>query len=960
MPKHGIIHVIQSRTILSLIIFMMASAVRAQIIISANITQPTCFNHLAAAGGVTGNGIIIASASGGTPPYTYLLQTISGDQNNGYFPGLSEGTYSVIVTDALGQRNTLSVTLSNTDPQPIFLVDFPKLPSTCTSADGSFAFSASGGTPPYTYSLDGGKTFQSIGPIINNLQQGYYIVYCKDANGCLASAITTSYAPNFNYFFSSQCQMQMNGGVSTACTNDGTLSATVISGGTPPFTYSQDGINFQPPNNGAFFTIKNLNTGFYSIYAKDSTGQEVATVFTVAQDCYTQITFVGVDASCGQNDGSLTATANYGTPPYTYTIDGINYQASNVFTGLATGGYTVTAKDASGEMGSAPAWVYNKCPTVSVTVTNEICGQNNGTITATGFKGTTPYQFSIDGINFQSGNIFSGLTEGAYTITIMDANGFKDSTYAYIYNDCIQIAVSTVGSTCGKPNGTLAAIASNGLAPYQYSIDGVNFLMDSLFTGLASGAYNIMVKDASGLTNTSPAYIAAFPAPLIDATSTTASCQNTGATINIATIGGTAPFQYSMDNGIHFQTSNIFLNLDSGEYPLQVKDSNGCISDTMETVTALPTPTVFLGNDTTLCAGISLTLQAGQALLVQYLWQDNSTADQYTVSSSGMYWVKLTNQFNCSASDTINVTYKPVPIFSLGNDTVLCNNKVLNIKESVPGSTYLWSTGSTSSSINIQNAGLYWLQVDEAGCTKRDSIFVSTKPSPSVNLGDDTTLCTGQTLILNAVNNNATYLWQDGSTQPEFTVTDAGRYTVKVDINGCDTSGAITIVYDSKPTVNIGEDTTVCNTQKLLLDATYPGSTYLWQDGSTGSQFQVSAAGQYSVAVSNLCGTTDQSVVVKYENCACQISVPNAFTPNNDGLNDVFIPKFICSLTNYSCRIFNRWGQLIFESRNTGQGWNGYFQNQIQPSGTYVWMIQYQDLYSGKNVTRQGTVVLIR
>ena len=116
--------------------------------------------------------------------------------------------------------------------------------------------------------------------------------------------------------------MQMNGGESTACSNDGTLSAWVLTGGTPPFQYSQDGINFQPPNNGDHFTITNLNPGFYTIYAKDSTGLIVATVYTIAQDCYTQITFVGVDASCGQNDGSLAATANYGTPPYTYTIDG--------------------------------------------------------------------------------------------------------------------------------------------------------------------------------------------------------------------------------------------------------------------------------------------------------------------------------------------------------------------------------------------------------------------------------------------------------------------------------------------------------------------------------------------------------------------------------------------------------------------------------------------------------------
>jgi gliding motility-associated-like protein len=426
------------------------------------------------------------------------------------------------------------------------------------------------------------------------------------------------------------------------------------------------------------------------------------------------------------------------------------------------------------------------------------------------------------------------------------------------------------------------------------------------------------------------------------------------------TNGGTKPFLFSIDSGTHFQNSNQFLNLNSGAYSIQVKDSNSCIADTMLLIKAPPLPSVYLGNDTVLCEGTSLILQAGQAPQVQYLWQDNSTGDDYVVNSSGTYWVKLTNQFNCSSSDTIHVIYKPIPQFNIGRDTILCNNKILNINESVPGSTYLWNTGSTSSSINIQTPGLYWLLVDEAGCTKRDSIIITTKPTPILNLGNDTTLCTGEILVLNAMNTNATYLWQDGSVQPEFTVSSTGKYTVKIDINGCDTIGTITVNYDSKPTPSLSADTIICNTQILLLDASYPGATYLWQNGSTSAHFQVSAAGQYTVAVTNLCGTTDQSVNVKYENCACQISVPNAFTPNNDGLNDVFRPKFICSLSNYTCKIFNRWGQLIFESHNTEQGWNGYFQNQIQPSGTYVWMIQYMDLFSGKNVAKQGTVILIR
>ena len=97
-----------------------------------------------------------------------------------------------------------------------------------------------------------------------------------------------------------------------------------------------------------------------------------------------------------------------------------------------------------------------------------------------------------------------------------------------------------------------------------------------------------------------------------------------------------------------------------------------------------------------------------------------------------------------------------------------------------------------------------------------------------------------------------------------------------------------------------------------------------------------------------------------YENCACQFYIPNAFTPNGDGHNDVFLPKYQCLFINYELKIYNRYGQLIFVSRNAGNGWDGLFGGQQQPTGTYVWMLNYKDNLTGKEVRKNGTVVLIR
>jgi len=183
---------------------------------------------------------------------------------------------------------------------------------------------------------------------------------------------------------------------------------------------------------------------------------------------------------------------------------------------------------------------------------------------------------------------------------------------------------------------------------------------------------------------------------------------------------------------------------------------------------------------------------------------------------------------------------------------------------------------------------------------------------------------------------------------------------VKVDENGCDTSGDINVNYITKPVVNLGNDTTLCITQQLLLEATYPLSTYLWQDGSVQPQYTVSQAGTYLVDVTNVCGDTKDSISIVYENCACKFYVPSAFTPNNDGKNDVFLPKYQCLYSNYQLKVFNRWGLLVFVSTNASVGWDGGFNSQQQPAGVYVWELAYKDNLTGKDIRKNGTVVLIR
>jgi len=903
------------------------------------------------------NGSILVVPSGGIAPYHYSLS--GNQQSNGYFPGLNATySYTVLVTDVAGNSTSMPVTLTNTLPPPVIIINATVLPTNCTSTDGVITLSGSGGVPPYRYSIDG-VNFSSNN-IFPNLTQGEYFFFIQDANGCVAKGGIGFIPGQFDCI--NPCGLHCNGEGgqnSVACGNDGSLDISA-SGGVPPYLYSIDGNNYFPGSSNPGFSneFTGLSSGFYHLYVKDANNTVAVSAFQILQYC--GVSYISIDAACSQNDGSITVTASKGLEPYSYTMDGIHYQTSNVFSGLGVGIYSFSVKDASGSIYSVQAAVYDRCPAVAVTTRADTCNQNKGTITTIGTKGTEPYSFSIDGINFQNDNIFFELGSGTYTVTIKDANGFTGTAIGAVQNNCIQLVLNTTNASCGNQNGSITVTASNGKAPYQYSTDGVNFQTGNVFSAIDTGIYIITVKDAAGLQVSALATVMETPAPQISVTVSQASCSNTNGSITITATGGSFPLQYSIDAGNSFKNNNVFNSLDSGQYITAVKDANGClIKDTIQ-LTALPTPLVLLGNDTTICNGKPVLLQAPQLPGYQYLWQDNSYAANYTVNSNGKYYVKVINQFNCFASDTINIQYILLPAFFLGNDTTLCTGHILILNPAISATDYLWSTGANTNFLNVSAAGSYWLRLSTGGCSVSDTILIGDKPTPVINFGEDTALCEGQTLVLDATNPGASYKWQDGSAAPVFNVDAAGSYTVNVDLNGCQSSGHKLVTYISKPVINLGSDTALCNTVQVLLNAYYPQSSFEWQDGSVLSRFNVSKAGTYSVTVNNACGVMRDSINIVYEDCACKFYMPSAFTPNSDGVNDVFRPKYQCLFDAYELNIFNRWGQRVFVTRDAGKGWDGIMNGAPQPIATYVWQLTYKDNLTGRLIHKNGTFVLIR
>lgn len=270
------------------------------------------------------------------------------------------------------------------------------------------------------------------------------------------------------------------------------------------------------------------------------------------------------------------------------------------------------------------------------------------------------------------------------------------------------------------------------------------------------------------------------------------------------------------------------------------------LRDTVRVV-VVPLPEVDLGPDLTLCEGGTVQLDA-TVLNGSYEWQDGSTSPVFNVSGAGAYGVTVTAN-GCSATGQVNVTYNPLPIVGLGNDTTLCEGATLELSPGAMGATFLWQDGSTAPSHTVTGPGEYWVQATQNGCAASDTISVGQKPMPVVDLGADTTLCQGDELILDATVPGATYLWQDGTTGPTLAVSAAGAYQVSVDLNGCVTDDQLLVSVNPVPLVDLGPDQSICPGTQLTLDATTPGASYLWNTGATTPALTTGAPGTHTVEV---------------------------------------------------------------------------------------------------------------
>lgn len=573
-------------------------------------------------------------------------------------------------------------------------------------------------------------------------------------------------------------------------------------------------------------------------------------------------------------------------------------------------------KDAAGVLTSAGGNIIDDgCPIVSVSTVAATCANANGSITAAGSDGTAPYQFSIDGVNFQANNVFTGLIPANYTITVKDANGFTNTVTTTVGNICPVVVAVANSETCGNNNGSITASGSNGTPPYLYSLDGINFQSSPAFPNVAQGNYTVTIKDVNGLTNTINIIIGNIPGPQLTANVVAATCMNNDGSITALQNGGTWPFQYALNNG-NFQGTGTFSNLDTGIKIITLQDANGCVATQTVTVPLANMLFIDAGPDITICEGQGSPMNANSNGL-SFTWIPGSGLNNFSILNpvasppyTTKYYITAT-QGICSETDSVTILVNPAPVGKAGTDTAICFGKSMQLN-GTGGVNYTWSPATYLDNPDVSDP-----------------------------------------IVMN----------------PVSTIT----YTLQVsDANNCKSlqDASLTITVTPQAKVFAGNDTSILINQPLQLNATDVNTSgfnqYTWTPsyGLNNSSIQnplavISQNTVYTVIAStpDHCESADTISIKVFS--VSDIYVPSAFTPNGDGRNDILkaIPIGIKQFRYFA--VFNRWGQRVFYTENPGVGWDGIINGRQQDIGTYVWMTAGMD-FQGNAIERKGTVILIR
>ncbi len=786
-------------------------------------------------------------------------------------------------------------------------------------------------------------------------------------------------------------------------------ASVTVTGGSAPYTYVWNTVPVQNTQ-----TATGLCPGTYTVTVTDATGclSATTTVTVISVGGILNVTSVITNVLCnGQCTGSITANVSNGVPPYTYAWNTVPIQNTQTATGLCAGTYSVLITDAQGCTGTGTYTITQPTPlTINAAGFPTLCNGNcTGQAIVIPGGGTPGYTF-----NWMPGNITTasanGLCAGTYTITITDANGCTMTDTAIVSTPTpITATTSFDTSHCGLPDGLACAVASGGVGPYTYVWNSVPAQNTSCATGLIAGVYCCTITDFNACTFN---ICVTVPAALGVVASITGSTNVTcfGACNGDATVtgtGGVGPYTYSW-NTVPVQNTQTATGLCAGTYIATVTDFNGCISTATVTITEPAQLVLVAGPPATICIGQCTTLTAtasGGTAPYTITWAPAGPNVCPVVTT--VYTVSVTDANGCTATPqtiviTVNpplnvtATVAPNPI-CIGFSTTL---SALGSGGSGAGYTYTWQPGNMNGpTVNVTPTATgtttYTVTITDNCGTPQDTAQVSVlvNPSPVIlfTSADSAGCAPFCTQFTDATTGGAAWSWSfQGGTPANSTTSPSGQicwnvpgsYSVTLtvtDNNSCTSTVTVPNMITVYPNPVAGfttdpDSASILNPTICFIDESINAFTYLWDFGDPQDQFNTSVlpapchtysdTGMYCVkqVVTSVNGCVDSLTACLFIIPDFTLYVPNAFTPNEDGTNDFFFPKGEgIDESRFEMWIFDRWGNLIWNTQQWGKQWDGKANGgkKLAQEDVYVWKIVVYD-FMGKKHSFIGHVSLIR
>lgn len=613
-------------------------------------------------------------------------------------------------------------------------------------------------------------------------------------------------------------------------------------------------------------------------------------------------------------------------------------------------------------------------------------GDSTGEAGITPIGGSAPYSFVWDSLAVTD-SAATNLVAGTYTVTVIDANMCEnDTTLTVLDGTAFSLTSDSTAESCvGTADGSAEVMVQGGTAPFNCQWDSLTgFQTTWVASNLTAGTYSVMVTDNTGCTEEMTVIVdGAIPiAATTDSVPTLCFGDSTGQAL-VSASGGAGTLSFLWDANTNNQTDSTAVNLPAGTFAVTVTDTNGCMLDTTVTITE-PTAVqiqTLLQTDIScngLCDGALEVTAVGGILPYTYNWTPNGpNSNQLTGICAGQVQLSVADSNNCVVDTTVTfIDPDPVVVYPSGvADSCELGIGIVNVDSVVGGTApyaYQWDAvtgGQTTIAVNGLATGTYAVTVtDTNGCVGDTVITIGFTPAVFVDAITTDVICQGEangTASANVTGGTGPfqYFWSDNQTTEVATGLLPGMYGVEViDANGCIATASATVNDHVDPVANFSMDPNPISEVNTLVQFTdlSTGNVTFWDwtfndifNNELGTSDQQNPsfnfppqAGTYTIhlLVMDANGCLDTLSLDLLMEPQLSLYVPNAFTPNGDGINDFFFPEgYNLSPDNYEFSIFNRWGEVIYTTTDLYAVWDGTVDGIMAPDGVYLWKVTVAD-----------------